>query len=65
MTPYALATSTALARMEERRHYLADVLCGAAIGMVIGYEIVNHDAMRALPIHLTLGPQRLGFSLRF
>jgi membrane-associated phospholipid phosphatase len=36
---YAVATLTALARMEDRKHYLADVLVGAAIGLVSGHEV--------------------------
>lgn len=38
---YVLAVGTGLGRMEERRHYLSDVLFGAAIGFVMGREIVS------------------------
>lgn len=38
---YVLAVGTGLGRMEERRHYLADVLFGAAIGIVMGREILR------------------------
>ncbi len=33
---YAMAFVTAAARMEDRKHYLSDVVAGAAIGMVAG-----------------------------
>ena len=33
---YTLATMTAAARMEDRRHYMRDVTFGAALGMAVG-----------------------------
>lgn len=38
---YALATSTALGRMEDRKHYLSDVIVGAGIGTAIGMAIAS------------------------
>lgn len=36
---YALAVSTAMGRMEDRKHYLSDVIAGAGIGSAIGLAI--------------------------
>lgn len=33
---YGLAAGTALGRMEDRRHYLSDVVFGAALGLAVG-----------------------------
>lgn len=43
---YALAASTALGRMEDRKHYLSDVVVGAGIGTAIGAAVasIRHDA---------------------
>lgn len=38
---YALATSTALGRMEDRKHYLSDVVVGAGIGTAIGLAVAS------------------------
>lgn len=38
---YALAASTALGRMEDRKHYLSDVVVGAGIGTAIGIAIAS------------------------
>jgi len=36
---YALAVSTAMGRMEDRKHYLSDVVVGAGIGTAVGLAI--------------------------
>jgi membrane-associated phospholipid phosphatase len=59
---YAAATATALGRLEDRRHYLADVLFGAAIGIVAGREVVGG---RFAAQHLFLAPDRIGVSVRY
>ncbi len=38
----ALATCTGIARIETNRHYLSDVIAGAALGLAVG-RIVSHD----------------------
>jgi len=38
---YAMATFTALGRMEDRRHYLTDVIFGAAVGIAAGEAVVS------------------------
>jgi len=71
-----LAAGTALGRMEDRRHYLADVLFGAAIGLAVGYEIAQGSAavrgetdgrggFGGLLRAVTVRPQGIGLSLRF
>ncbi len=62
---HALAVSTALARMEERRHYLADVLFGAAIGLAGGHEVVSDDGLPGFLNHITASPQSIGLEVRF
>lgn len=44
---YALATSTALGRMEDRKHFLSDVVVGAGIGTAIGMAIASDRRERA------------------
>jgi len=38
---YSLAALAGLGRMEDRRHYLSDVLFGAAIGIAVGDAVIN------------------------
>ncbi len=52
---YALAVATGLGRMEERRHYLSDVLVGAAIGLSIGRAVAGPNENAATPRFL-VGP---------
>lgn len=40
---YVLAVGTGLGRMEERKHYLSDVIAGAAIGLTIGRAVAGDD----------------------
>jgi len=51
--------SSALGRMEERRHYLADVLFGAAIGLVVGCEVARSSLADEDPARLPGGFSRL------
>lgn len=57
---YGLAGVTALARMEDGKHHLADVLAGAGIGLVVGHEVTRRG-----PLHWTVAPNGLALSLRF
>jgi len=41
---YVLAVGTGLGRMEDRKHYLSDVLAGAAIGLTVGRAVTGDDA---------------------
>lgn len=42
---YALAGATGMGRMEDNKHYLSDVLFGAALGLSIGVAVSGHDAL--------------------
>lgn len=59
---YALAGFAGLGRMEDRKHYLADVFVGAAIGLVVGREIASQDGLNWVPAPSSLG---LGVGIRF
>lgn len=45
---YTVAAVTGLARMEDRRHHLSDVLFGAAIGIAAGREVTRGNGLRAV-----------------
>jgi membrane-associated phospholipid phosphatase len=62
---YALAGLTAIARMEDRRHYLSDVLFGAAIGLAAGDAVVGGGSLGSLLRHLSISPNRIGLSFGF
>jgi hypothetical protein len=57
-----VATLTGLARVEDRKHYLGE-LAGAAIGILIGSEVVGSGS----PGHWNLTPadRGMGLSLHF
>ena len=60
---YACAGATLLGRMEDRKHYLSDVVFGAAVGLAMGEAIVaqRREAAR----HVTLEPGRVGLRIGF
>jgi membrane-associated phospholipid phosphatase len=41
LSSYALAAGTAMGRMEDRKHYLSDVVFGAAVGTAIGIAVAR------------------------
>ena len=51
---YAIATSVAVARVNERAHFPSDVVAGALIGRVVARSIVHN--------HLTIMPMRRGLA---
>ena len=59
-----VAAGTALGRMEERRHYLADVLVGAAIGLVMGSQVIGENPI-GLGDQVSLSPDGVSFNVRF
>ena len=61
---YALATATGLGRMEDRRHFLSDVLVGAAIGVSIGRAVAGPNENAAAPRFL-VGPGGAQFAVHF
>ena len=62
---YVLAVMTGMGRLEDRRHYLSDVLAGAAIGSAAG--LAESQPLRATraPVGVLLTPHRLGLAVRF
>lgn len=62
---YALAASTAMGRMEDRKHYLSDVVFGAAIGTSIGIAVSGDRAPSSVSWDLALSPAGVGLSARF
>ena len=61
VSAYVLAASTGLARMEERRHFVADVLFGAGIGLAAGHEVLAGSRVGTLLGHLSITPWSAGF----
>jgi membrane-associated phospholipid phosphatase len=61
---YALATATTMGRMEDRKHYLSDVVFGAAIGTAAGLA-VTHSSARAWVPSLAVGPGQMSLGLTF
>jgi hypothetical protein len=41
---YAIASYVAMSRMHDNRHYLSDVVFGAAVGTIAGRTVVHHKA---------------------
>ena len=60
---YACAAVTLMGRMEDRKHYLSDVVFGAAVGLTMGEAIVaqRREAAR----HVILEPGRVGLRMGF
>jgi len=64
--PFALlAVFTGLGRMEDRRHYVSDVLFGAAIGLAAGEAVVGHTSAAGWLSRFSFAPRRVAFSYRF
>ena len=61
---YALAASTAMGRMEDRKHYLSDVVFGAAVGTAIGVAISGDRPLKS-SWNLALSPTGVGITARF
>jgi len=62
---YTLASLTAVARMEDSRHYLSDVIAGATIGFVIGRIVTRHHTEAGLPLSAQFDGRRASFGLAF
>jgi membrane-associated phospholipid phosphatase len=41
---YAIASYVAMSRVHDNRHYLSDVIFGAAVGSIAGRTVVHHEA---------------------
>jgi len=59
---YSVATLTAMARLEDARHHLADVIVGAGIGIVAGRTFTEHEHLSWIVSRSGTG---IGLSLRF
>ncbi len=46
---YALAGMTALGRMQDRKHYLSDVVFGGAVGLAVGLTVVRSASSSRAP----------------
>jgi membrane-associated phospholipid phosphatase len=62
---YALAVSTGLGRIEDHWHFPSDVIAGATLGLIVGESVVHRSSRLALPEHLYVGREGLGFKTRF
>jgi hypothetical protein len=61
----ALATMTALGRMEDRKHHLADVVFGAGLGLAIGSEVTGDSRLGRALRHVSFTPHSLGLTWKF
>jgi len=61
---YALAGATGMGRMEDNKHYLSDVIFGAALGLSIGLAVSGHDALPAR-VELQAAPGGAAVSYHF
>lgn len=59
---FILATATGMGRMEDRKHYLSDVVFGAALGLSIGMAVSHHAG---LPARVELGASPSGAGLTY
>jgi membrane-associated phospholipid phosphatase len=48
-----LAGLTSIGRLEDRRHYLSDVLFGSALGLSVGLAVSERDPGHELSLALT------------
>lgn len=60
-----LATFTAIARMEDKRHYLSDVVAGATLGVAVGQLVTPHKHADRGGLQLVAGPSKVGLRLKF
>ena len=61
---YALAVAAVIGRLEARRHYLSDVVFGAALGTSVGLAVAGpHD--RPTRVGLRVGPASAGIAVGF
>jgi len=59
---YVVAAATGLGRMEDSKHYLSDVIFGAAVGTAIGVAV---SGGHVLPAGLRLTPSGSGAALSY
>jgi hypothetical protein len=62
---YGLAALAAVARMEDKRHYLSDVVAGAALGVAIGQLVTPKPRQDSGGLQVVAGPSKVGLRLKF
>jgi len=60
-----IATHTGLGRMEDRKHFLSDVVFGAAIGLAVGDLVVQYRSHSSWLAGLVVTPESVGYTVRF
>lgn len=61
----ALAVGTALGRMGHYKHFLSDVLFGAAVGLAVGDAVTQNRLARLAADHLVVVPDGVGVKFDF
>lgn len=61
---YLAAVTTAMGRVEDRKHYVSDVVFGAALGLSVGLAVSDDAGSRRMP-SLTVSTRGLGLTMRF
>jgi membrane-associated phospholipid phosphatase len=62
---YTVAALAGLGRMEDRRHYLSDVLFGATIGLAAGEAVVNRESPLRMFENFFVHPRGFSISKKF
>jgi hypothetical protein len=62
---FGLATFAAVARMEDKRHYLSDVVAGAALGVAIGQLVTPKPRQDEGGLQVVAGLSKVGLRLKF
>ena len=60
-----MAATAGLGRMEENRHYVSDVLFGAALGMVFGWAVIEARPAMGLAQHMMVTGNALALQWQF
>jgi membrane-associated phospholipid phosphatase len=62
---FGLATFTAIARMEDNRHYFSDVVAGAAIGIAVGQLVTPKAGDDGRGVQVIAGPSKVALRMKF
>ncbi len=64
---YAVSTGTAVARLSKERHWVTDVVAGAALGTLTGYWLARRHLRQTTPLEVTpvFGPEGASVTLRY
>lgn len=64
---YAVSTGTAVSRLSKERHWVTDVVAGAALGTLTGYWLARRHLRQSTPLEVTphFGPDHRGLTLRY